>query len=511
MTRANWRVASVMLLVMAPSVATNLRHQAPGQPPPKAVPLKLGPFPGRKTKCPGHGVNAIPPLTLAGPSTNVPEYNDCQRFIINGKYDSLYSVFVATDAELLMERMKRLECSPAVQVIGRVPSGTVTAQSGRAGGAVVSGGTGRGALGRSGGQLSQTGPATRLTTTSAVSLGNFKVTAGVAPDSGYMAVEPNFTALGDCRTKSNTSYNAVGIAFAVIVSWGGEYEPLGIKRNFNCLYLYDSAALKALMVPVDMEESRCAQQIDPTVTEGKHLYVRASSRPGMTLLDYPPVARWDTDSRTGMVFVSIICGAAWCEVGPKPGLSMFMGPSSPYYPSSSPNTTIRRVMEVKGWYDEQRLAEIVDGKPVPTKLLATMFPHPDLDSYDETSFAIGTWLPVARIVVRGDYKKYMLKLNLEATTDLDHANEAFLCKGLMKDCVPNEDDQKQVAKCKSDGRPRMFGKIVSVSGKVRYLCVTRAFHMLKKKIPGTVRWAWFDDDEGGWWRCPDSCCYPGET
>jgi hypothetical protein len=333
----------------------------------------------------------------------------------------------------------------------------------------------------------------------------FKATALASIDSARAEFEPNYTAALDCRTRPNTTYNAVGIAFAVIVSWGGEYSDLGIRPNFNCLYLYDSAALKALMLPVGHEPKRCEHPIDPTNIDATHLSVRATTRPGLTLPDYPPVARWASDPRSGAMFISLVCGAAWCEVGRKDKLAGF---ASTQYVSTSPDPAERRVMEVRGWYDEQPLAVIVNGKPVPSHAVATMVPHRDLDSYTEESFVTGHWLPAVHIVVRGALSKYQQKLNLEASTDLANANEGFLCKGISKDCIP-QGRLREVAQCANETQPRMFGKIVSVLGKTRYFCVNRSFHQVKKKIPGTVRWAWFDDDEGGWWRCPNSCCYPG--
>ena len=40
---------------------------------------------------------------LSGPLTDIPEFNDCQRFIVNGQYDALYAIFVPAATELLYQ------------------------------------------------------------------------------------------------------------------------------------------------------------------------------------------------------------------------------------------------------------------------------------------------------------------------------------------------------------------------------------------------------------------------
>jgi len=63
---------------------------------------------------------------------------------------------------------------------------------------------------------------------------------------------------------------------------------------------------------------------------------------------------------------------------------------------------IHRVVTVKGWYDEQRL-DLRDskGKPVLTNIVGTVIPHPALDRAPFDS--VGEWTPVAFINVTADY------------------------------------------------------------------------------------------------------------
>jgi hypothetical protein len=60
-----------------------------------------------------------------------------------------------------------------------------------------------------------------------------------------------------------------------------------------------------------------------------------------------------------------------------------------------------RVVSVKGWYDEQRLDTLdANGKPWLTEILGTVIPHPALE---RATFTPGDWTPVAFVQVSADY------------------------------------------------------------------------------------------------------------
>lgn len=477
-----------------------------------------GPFPKRATKCPGHGVDQIPPLAVSGASTNIPEFNDCQRFIIGRKYDSLYAVFYAQNADKLLDSLKALECAPRVTVV-RVP-GATTQNEGSPGsvtlapggpGTVPAGGTGGGTV-PGGGPGVVSGAAETVSTGTGTTLGRVYAVRGSVNDRNVEEMEPNLTRTANCRTKPNGKWNAVGIAFAEVVSWGGTYAPLGIKPNFSCLYLYDFAALKAVMREVGRDDRRCLELIDPKKVIGKHLPVRAISRQGLGDGDYPPVARWDRVPETGQMYISMYCGQRWCEIGaPRFRSAGIPLPLSAQYTSASTDPKVRRVLEVKGWYDEQELAEVQNGSPVPSGVFATMVPDPALGGYTENDFAAGVWLPTASIMIRKASKKYKVSWNLDPSNDptFQKVNRGFLCHGSISQCVPRRADRGNLTACNQDGVRGWYARIVSTEGEVRYKCTTHFGHAeFGQPIPGTVRWAWFDLDEGGWWRCPGSCCFP---
>lgn len=413
-------------------------------------------------KCPGHGKDSFPQLVLPAEITNVPEYNDCQRFIIGPSYDSIYAVFVASNAASAITRLKALECLSSAR-------------------------------------LSNGEPAPRRSDREGVRLSPLYSSKGTPADTSAVMDNPNFTRSLDCRGKPGQQWNSVGISVAEIVSLGGIYAPLGIKPKFNCLYIFDSAALKAIMRPVDADEKLCLEVVDPATVQGTPLLVRATSRAGLGPDDYPPVARWDTDPKTRHLYISMICGEKWCEVGQQ-GLT-----SSQQYSSTSPDPVERRVVEVKGWYDEQRLAKIEGGKAVPSDSLGTMIPESALHGYQPEDFLTDVlWRRAAKLVIRQKLQKYKDDLNLDRSTGLQRWNQGWLCTGSLERCIP-EADQPTVQSCTSG----WFGRILSADGDTRYKCVKMHPHEgLSFPVPGTVRWAWYDRDEGGWIRCPGGCCYP---
>jgi hypothetical protein len=73
-------------------------------------------------------------------------------------------------------------------------------------------------------------------------------------------------------------------------------------------------------------------------------------------------------------------------------------------PEDSPRGTKEediRVVSVKGWYDQQQLdLRDANGKPLLTNIVGTVFPHPALG---RAPFRMGEWTPVAYAYVTDDY------------------------------------------------------------------------------------------------------------
>jgi len=518
MSRRIAHARALLLFGLGPIVlAPHFFAQIPTPPVPMQQQVS-GPFPDRGVRCPGHGADAIPPLVTSGDQTNVPEFNDCQRFIRGGRYGALYAVFASYKVKGLLDSLKRLECRLSLEVIrvpGAAPRDPASPSSPILRGTPVPAAqpVGTGTVSRGGLTGAVSGPAQVLNTGTVVKIAP-KTLQGTAT-ANVAVSEPNFVFPSDCRANPKANFNGVGVLYAEVISWGGTYDRLGIKPNFNCLYLYDSAALKAVMVPVDMAEASCGQVIDPISVDGTRLHVRVTRRMGLVAADYPGVARWDVNPATGATYIGMACAPdVWCEIGS--GIAStptgIAGNYSRQYESASQDTKVRRVIEVKGWYDEQQLA-ILDaaGRPVPSGFVATMIPHPDLDSYTDASFSAGTWLPAATIVIRRQIDKYKHSLNLDPSVAPPwmKVNNGFLCRGILKQCIPDPAQRTHLKlACLDPQSVNWYAKVVSVKGDVMFRCISYYHHQTQSPIPGTVRWAWFDTDEGGWWRCPNGCCYP---
>jgi hypothetical protein len=259
------------------------------------------------------------------------------------------------------------------------------------------------------------------------------------------------------------------------------------------------------------------------------LEVRVSGGPEYQDADYPPVARWDWDPVHHQYYIGIKCGAAWCEVGQSgfTASNTHAGLAQDFFPAPDPNNLLeRRVVEIKGWYDEQPLA-VYDrtlGTIRPTALIATVFPDYGLDAIRDQSAFDGEWVRMARVALRlhhpwamgdidqtlEDLSNYILKFNFALTGDSPVLNEVFICRGSAQACgVPAAFTTDECDPETTDGadwwvklrRAGQENDSRSLYGCVTYRMVTMGF-----RIPGTVRFRWLADDEGAWVPCVLGCC-----
>ena len=327
-----------------------------------------------------------------------------------------------------------------------------------------------------------------------------------------------------------TDTGAIAVAVAIIFTYAEEYKPLGIKRGFNCVYLADPNAWKAIMVPVPSEDACFADKLFSSIT-GTHLSVHpvAPSAP-LTGDDVPPVGRWDWDPTNGKYYVGLRCLNAWCEVGYEPGAPTLV--SSASYTATAAPAHQRRTIEIKGWYDQQYLAVPSWPNSVsPSPMLGTAFPDSGLhgrkiEDYD----APGTvWLPASHTSVRGKtpFSKwngtswswvtataspgtYKSKLNFDlgavlASMDpVPEFNTTFLCHGDKDKCIPPA-HQQEVATCATNTSMWWARVISSALQDTVFKCVTFTSHP-GITMPGVVRWRWLNNDETHWISCPEGCC-----
>lgn len=319
-------------------------------------------------------------------------------------------------------------------------------------------------------------------------------------------------------TDSTVANFPFGRIAAEIYAYDSAYSPLAIGPHFNCLFLkrIHSGEFEAYLFPVGRAEASCR---NPNPQLAVKLAVNRVKMPGSFPDDYPPVARWDFDTASKHQFVGIRCGDAWCEV---------RSPGDIYTPNPPANKTIavgkqrltRRVLEVKGWHDQQRLAVMKNGKLVVGTMVGTFIPAPDLGNDHDTNPAESRfskkWVKVATIALSESSREYVKKLSI-VKSDIANAKTVIslcyspplvankkqvintnLCSGITEQSKPI---------CHSKDTGQWWQKTESPGNRTVYRCVIRRAHdNLPIKVPGIVRWRWMLDDDTEWIRCLDGCC-----
>ena len=394
-----------------------------------------------------------PGFAPTGRSTDVPEFNDCQRLLLpNGAYGPLIAVFAAWDLERLdtlvaRDLQVRVPDRPELGVSTQIPP-------------TLSGRRGRGARGRG-----VSGPPVRR----------------------------------------------VG---ALILNLGADYqvEDFVIRRGFSCLYLWPAPRWQARIVPVPTDDD-CLRPILPDTfsTPAGGLKVVEDWQGGSTLSDYPPVARWDRDAQ-GRPYIGIKCGSAWCEVG-----GVNFTPNPPYVgPFPNANVArVRRIKG--WYDEQLLAVPDNTGKLVPSPLKGTIFPDPALDGYVDADFDRNWARVAYVALDGGrtsDYTHYLTKFGLQrapVTAPFEQLNRIEMCHGSSDQCqiarsevpkcgptqvVPPATEVRWWARVSAPGVPRP-----------RHNCVVFLGHAgLGKHIPGTARWRWIIADEATWTRCVQGCC-----
>jgi hypothetical protein len=445
-----------VLGVLAAAVACN---DTPPPKPKEAPPAAPDFASGERPECPRFWefnvymredfVGSIPgPLPLSGELTNIPEFNDCQRFIDprSQGYDSLYAIFVS--------RYNIRDTTFTVDGDGR---------------------------------------------------------SGVAL-LAYLQQRPPVR---------------LGIAVATIYAIGNEYDPLGIKRGLNCLYLSQTAPNGPFQAAIAaIPDGNCDQpnyQGPVTVLD-----VVRTALPNPDTADYPRAARWQTDS-TGTTYVAgVPCDRAWCEVGP-----MGFRPAPPLPAAPNASTEVARRFAIKGWYDEQRLGvlepDTTPGTPrrtVPTQISGLVVPVSQLGRYDQQDYANNDWLPAARIYLRGTSPEYDRKLNASCPdfTGAVPSGPGSLIELCMGDSIrcgippnsmpPAVDERREQMAATQHGvtlETDWWARITRGGGAPAYRRVTRCPHpgivtTYGFGVAGTARWRWQANDETVWVRCAEGCC-----
>ncbi len=461
-------------------------------------------------------------LAVPGPITNIPEFHDCQRFIDSrgSAFEALYAVFASNRLDSIGEALRLDDVvwsSSNTGVVTVSATGVVTAVS--AGSAKVS--------------AVQQGQGVTVTTVGVV------VTAQPSADTASTILVSSATGpsvqLQVAQTVSLVLAAGVpttsALAIAQIYTFGNEgYDPLGIRPGFSCLYVFvdKTGALAARMVPVasgDVESSACRDAIKPDELGGTALSV-LRTKPGNVSADYPPVARWDFDTQNQLYYIGIKCGDAWCEIGAAGGRALTPSASFAYNPSASDGEN--RVLRVKGWHDQQNLAIDVPstGTAVPSGILGTVVPHPELGSYTAARYEKGNWVLSGYVgmdttnAIQDAVKTYKKKFNFDpvpVALPLSSMNTLSFCYGKRDECAIPEPPAGRGCNDKSFffwySRVWWVKIEAAIDHSVMYRCVTRRGHSGMSgadQIAPTARWRWVAEDETVWEYCMShACCEVG--
>ena len=407
-------------------------------------------------------------LSVPGAATNIPEFHDCQRFRVRDamtkaiRYDSLYAVFLRFNL-----RQKYREWGARGDTVSiKLP-----------------------------------------------------VSGASAPPALSPAAATSSVASGS-PTAPPTLPNVSGGLIVALVLAEGAYEPLGFVRGMNCVVLQKAGTgYSAYVIGVGYDDSHCFSPRRATVRSARQLNVTVlrKAQTGIDDGDYPGAARWDWDGKNEQHYIGLPCPGGWCEITRSPDYQASQNYTS--HPTASGSNNETHIWRGKGWYDEQHLANFVQGRPVPTGPFATTFPAPKLA--DRTIKDYQEWKHVATVVMSDDSQDYNTKYQYEASQLPPKLEKGVNVIEMCTDSIPDaaigashrrSDDNCGVAsertargslsKCQSAWYAR-----VTHDGKVRRVfCVKYRGFDKGYDVPGVVRWRWRADDETIWIRCPTGCC-----
>ncbi len=292
----------------------------------------------------------------------------------------------------------------------------------------------------------------------------------------------------------------------VYFPYGGSYEPLFLKTSLSCLWIQrNNLVLTAWVTPVTNAKDclpRDVASTDRPVALTVRTHVPGPAKRPDAVYN---VARWDWDPRTRTHFIGIRCGDEWCEVG----VSGF-GDSQSHVDASSETDTKYVGLRVKGHYDEQHLAEWVDGSITVGGNLGTIYPTQRLASLSSPTPPKGQWTQVAEMNMSPTAGPYETMLNLVGNDQpLTRGQQATLslCLGDWSTCAPMP---RRVVfdktACKETSEGRWYARVERPGRDPQYYCVMYRAHPTGFTIPPVVRWRWRDDDETIWVRCAGGCC-----
>lgn len=308
----------------------------------------------------------------------------------------------------------------------------------------------------------------------------------------------------ELNTFTHAQFDAAGsrglLVGAIVVDapWGtslpDSYDRLNLVAGRNCIRLRktgDTTFVAYVFPSNDLAPDPCRP---PTPLPQALQVVRVSAKPNAGGANIPPVARWHEGKRghRDRMNFGLKCVDAWC-------IALGLQADTLKLPHKGRKPT-QRAWETHGWHDVQRLAVMHNGQVVPGRHQASIIPHPDLGQYTiRQNFDTG-WVHSATVVIDfepvGRYAKYGRP--------------------------PSPDEKKYWGFLKGDNEIYLRTTTDSVTypsgwrAQVRHknaepyeLLVIERHEHKPKRIPGTARFRWIEDDDGDWIRCEDGCCKIG--
>jgi hypothetical protein len=294
------------------------------------------------------------------------------------------------------------------------------------------------------------------------------------------------------------------------------YGELGIQPYFNCLQLRRlpsptgrTSRWAARIVPTYKDPKACAAEDRRDTLGFMALEVRSTAAPPALL---PSVARWDREpAPPGRQYIGIRCGNEWCEIGPKDFASSPGLPNTPIQAAylaefeempgapATPAVEKLSVIQIKGWYDQQMLAEFDGSSLRRTSVLGTIIPHPGLKGIAHNERFAGQWIPSAYVHVTAAYKGF------EPPAGARALNRISICLETAGRSCAGAPAASAASVCSAPGGDRWWAAIDRPTSGREIRCVH--FDGKSTVIPAAAaRWRWLETDEKTWVRCAEGCC-----
>lgn len=255
------------------------------------------------------------------------------------------------------------------------------------------------------------------------------------------------------------------------------YSALGLVDGKNCIWLWATGTRPTDPFEVYVTNPTGAAPCDRSAARTGPYTVYERKENLFKHAQFPGAARFDTDRTFTYPVIAFKCLEAYCEVGASAG-TWRRPVTHPGDGNGNPNAP-KGV--VKGWHDEQFLAERVGNQWRRTSILANIVPAPGAGDEDVTDFE-GRWVQVAMVRISGLT-----------------AGHKYYDWGLR-----NGINRVQVRKDGAQWRMRVWPAL----GSPKTWPDDRTFRMPHHDavVPATVRFRFTLMDDGIWVPCGNGCC-----